>query len=464
MHEKQKTLKASAQLKGKGLHTGQVVTVNLLPAPENHGIKFQRVDIEEKPIIEAWADYVAQTSRGTVLDKKGVVISTIEHLLASITGLDLDNVLIEVDGPEVPILDGSSAPYVKAIKEVGIVEQEADREYYEITERITFTNEEKGIEIIVYPDEKYSIDVLIDYNSKVLNNQYASLESLNDFESEISDSRTFVFLKEVEFLFKNNLIKGGDLQNAIVIMENAVPQKELDRLADLFNMPHIEAKPEGILNNLDLRHSNEPARHKLLDIVGDLTLVGKRIKGKVFATRPGHWANTELAKQIRKKMKTEAKKPKAPSIAKNIEAYADINKIMDMIPHRSPFLLVDKIIKCDEKEAVGIKNVTLNEPFFTGHFPEEPVMPGVLQVEAMAQTGCFFVLDKVEDPKDYTVYFSKIDKCKFKKKVVPGDTLVMKTVLTEPIRRGMCRMIGQAFVNNDLACEVEILAQMVKTS
>jgi UDP-3-O-[3-hydroxymyristoyl] N-acetylglucosamine deacetylase/3-hydroxyacyl-[acyl-carrier-protein] dehydratase len=462
MTEKQRTLKDSVQLNGKGLHTGLDVVLTIKPAAENFGFKFKRMDLDDQPEIEAWAEYVKETSRGTTLDKKGIKVATIEHVMAALNGMGIDNALIEVNAPEMPILDGSSKLIVEAIEKAGTVEQNEERDYYVIKERTVFSNEENGIEIVIYPDEHFSIDVLIDYNSKILGNQYATLQKIENFKDEIADSRTFVFLREVEYLYKNNLIKGGDLENAIVIMEKAVPQEELDRLADLFSMPKIKAKPSGILNNVDLRHSNEPARHKLLDMVGDLALIGKRIKGKVVATKPGHWANTELAKMIRKQMKRELSRPQPPEYNPAKAPVADVNQIMDVLPHRPPFLLVDKIIHRDEESCFGVKNVTMNEPFFVGHFPGEPVMPGVLQVEAMAQIGGMLVLNTVPDPENYLTYFLKIDKVKFKKKVVPGDTLLFKTMLIEPIRRGIAHMIGQAFVGDDLVCEGELMAQIAK--
>ncbi len=462
MAEKQKTLKDEIKLSGKGLHTGLNVSVVLKPAAENHGFKFQRTDMENLPVIRAVAENVTETSRGTTLIEKNARVSTIEHLMAALNGMDLDNVLIEVNGPEIPILDGSSKPYVEEITKVGIEEQEADRDYFVVKKTMSFRDEENGIEINVYPYDGFCIDVLIDYKSKILGNQYASLKSLKDFASEVAPSRTFVFLREVEFLYQNNLIKGGDLQNAIVIMERAVEQKELDRLADLFHMPKVKAKPEGILNNIDLRFANEPARHKLLDMVGDLALAGKKIKGKIVANKPGHWANTELAKLIRHEIKQTQGKPVPPEYDPNEEPVLDIHGIQDMLPHRPPFLLVDKVIYRDQQMVCGVKNVTMNEPYFVGHFPGEAVMPGVLQIEAMAQVGGLLVLNTVPDPENYLTYFLRIDNARFKRKVFPGDTLLFRMRLMEPIRRGIAKMYGETFVGNTLVAEAEMMAQISK--
>lgn len=462
MTEKQTTLKGEAHFKGKGLHTGVDVNLTICPAEENTGYVFKRIDMEGEPTIDAIADHVVDTSRGTTIEQNGARVSTIEHVLASLYGLGIDNALIKVDGPEMPIMDGSAKGFVEEIRKVGIQEQEAERGFYVIKEKLVYSDPEKGIEIAAYPDESFSIDVLIDFNSRVLGNQYAQLLDMKDFAEQIAPCRTFVFFHELEVLLKNNLIKGGDLENAIVIMENEAPQEELDRIADLFNKPRVEVKPEGILNNLDLHFQNEPARHKLLDIVGDLALVGRSIKGKIIAKRPGHLANTELAKIIRKMARKEAMKPNVPVFDVNEPPLYDINKIKDTLPHRPPFLLVDKIVHLDENCIVGVKNVTMNEPFFVGHFPEEPVMPGVLQIEAMAQVGGIFVLNTVPDPENYSTYFLRVDRVKFKRKVVPGDTLVFRLELLEPIRRGIANMYGQAFVGETLAMEGELLAQVVK--
>lgn len=460
MTVKQKTLAKEFSINGKGLHTNCLVNMTFKPAPVNYGFRFQRVDLEHKPIIPASADRVIDTSRGTVIARGEARISTIEHSLAALTGMDLDNVLIEIDNEEVPILDGSSRYFVQAIEEAGIVEQDADREYFEITEKIVFRNEKTGSELIALPDKDYSLNVLISFNSSVLNNQFATLDSLKDFKTEIANCRTFVFLHELEFLLKNNLVKGGDLDNAIVIMDRPVNQGELDRLADLFNHKRVEVKPQGILNNLDLQYDNECARHKLLDVIGDLSLAGKRIKGRIIATKPGHHANTEFAKVLMKAIKHENSKEKAPQYDPNSPALLDINKIRDLLPHRFPFLMVDKIVEVTDNYIVGVKNVTVNEPFFQGHFPNEPVMPGVLLVEGMAQAGGIFVLRTLEGR--YSTYFIKIDNVKFRKKVVPGDTVIFKVTLTTPIRRGIAEMRGFCYVGDTIVAEGDYMAQIVK--
>ncbi len=463
MQQKQQTLKSNLTFTGRGLHTGLQVEMTIEPAAANHGVKFQRVDLPEQPIIEAIADNVTATSRGTTLEKNGIKISTIEHVLASLTGLGVDNVLIKVNAPEAPIMDGSARAYVEGIAKVGIQEQEEDRWYFEIKEKFVYRDEASGKEIILLPDDKLSMEVMIDFNSKVVGNQYARLNDISEFATEVAPCRTFVFLHELEPLLKNNLIKGGDLDNAIVIVEKPMPQEELNHLSSIFNKPTVERAPEGYLNHLELRFMNEVARHKLLDLVGDLSLVGFPIKGKVIANKPGHQINTEVARMLRKIAKKELQKPAVPAYDPNAQPVYDINDIKKMLPHRPPFLLVDKIITRTENYVVGVKNVTMNEPFFVGHFPDEPVMPGVLQIEAMAQVGGILVLGFVDNPEDYSTYFLKINNVKFKKKVVPGDTLIFKLTLTEPIRRGIVNMLGQAFVGDTLTCEGELTAQVVKT-
>jgi UDP-3-O-[3-hydroxymyristoyl] N-acetylglucosamine deacetylase/3-hydroxyacyl-[acyl-carrier-protein] dehydratase len=460
MTVKQKTLAKEFSISGKGLHTNCLVNMTFKPAPANYGFRFQRIDLDHKPIIPASADYVIDTSRGTVIGKGEARISTIEHSLAALTGMDLDNVLIEIDNEEVPILDGSSRYFVQAIEEAGIVEQEANREYFEIREKIVFRNEKTGSELLALPDKDYSLNTLISFNSSVLNNQFATLESLKDFKKEIANCRTFVFLHELEFLLKNNLVKGGDLDNAIVIMDQPVNQEELDHLADLFNHKRVEVKPQGILNNVDLHYDNECARHKLLDVIGDLSLAGKRIKGRIIATKPGHHANTEFAKLLAKAIKKENSKEKPPRYDPNAPALLDVNRIKDLLPHRFPFLLVDKIVEVASDYIVGVKNVTVNEPFFQGHFPNEPVMPGVLLVEGMAQAGGIFVLRNLEGK--YSTYFIKIDNVKFRKKVVPGDTVIFKVILTTPIRRGIAEMHGFCYVGDAIVAEGDYMAQIVK--
>lgn len=462
MSEKQRTLSKEISLTGKGLHTGINVTITFKPAPANHGYKFCRIDLPGKPVIDALAEHVSETSRGTTLVHNGASVATIEHVLAAFHGMRIDNALIELDGPEAPIMGGASNMFVQAIKEAGIVELKEERNYFTVKQNITFSDEEHGVDLIVYPDDHFSINVLIDYNSKILGNQYAILDRIDDFEEEISRSRTFVFFHELEPLFKAGLIKGGDLDNAVVILEKEASQEEFDRIAKLFNRPGINNHKAGILNNTELRYPNEPARHKLLDIMGDLALVGQPIKGKVVATRPGHYANTRLAKIIRQEIKKINSKKDVPVYDPTKPPVYDIEQVKKRLPHRFPFLFVDKIIYLDEHKVVGIKNVTNDEAFFQGHFPEEQVMPGVLLVEALAQTGGLLVLSTVDEPEKYSTYFLKIDKLKFKQKVVPGDTVILKMELVEPLRRGIVSMFGQGFVGNNLVVEGEMVAQVIK--
>jgi UDP-3-O-[3-hydroxymyristoyl] N-acetylglucosamine deacetylase/3-hydroxyacyl-[acyl-carrier-protein] dehydratase len=462
MSEKQRTLANEISLTGKGLHTGLDVTIKFKPAPANHGYKFCRVDLPGMPLIDALAEHVTDTSRGTTLVQNEASVSTVEHVLAAFHGLQVDNALIEMDGPEAPIMGGSAWRFVEAIKEAGIVEMKEDRNYFVVKQKISFSDEEHGIDVIVYPDDHFSINVLIDYNSRILGNQYSILDNISDFAEEISKSRTFVFFHELEPLFNMGLIKGGDLDNAIVILEKEVEQSEIDRISKLFNRPGISTHTAGVLNNTELRYPNEPARHKLLDIMGDLALVGKPIKGKVVATRPGHYANTRLARIMRQEMKKAISKKDIPVYDPSQPPVLTLEEIKKRLPHRFPFLLVDKIIALDETSIVGVKNVTFNEYFFQGHFPDEPVMPGVLLVEAIAQTGGLLVLNSVEEPEKYSTYFLKIDKLKFKQKVVPGDTVILKMELTDVIRRGIVTMFGQAFVGNKLVLEGEMTAQVIK--
>jgi UDP-3-O-[3-hydroxymyristoyl] N-acetylglucosamine deacetylase / 3-hydroxyacyl-[acyl-carrier-protein] dehydratase len=462
MSEKQRTLAKEISLTGKGLHTGINVTITFKPAPVNHGYKFCRVDLPGKPVIDALAEHVTDTSRGTTLVHNNASVSTIEHVLGAFHGLQIDNALIELDGPEAPIMGGAAWKFVEAIKEAGIIDQKDDRNYFVIKQKIVYSDEEHGVDLIVYPDDHLSINVLIDYNSRILGNQYAILDTIDDFEKEICRSRTFVFFHELEPLFNMGLIKGGDLDNAIVILEKEVEQSEIDRIAKLFNRPGISKHTAGILNNTELRFPNEPARHKLLDIMGDLALVGHPIKGKVVATRPGHYANTRLAKIMRQEMKKALSKRDIPVYDASLPPVFTVEDIKKRLPHRFPFLLVDKIISLDETSIVGIKNVTFDEFYFQGHFPDEPLMPGVLLVEALAQTGGLLVLGSVVDPEKYSTYFLKIDKLKFKSKVVPGDTVILKMELTDVIRRGIVTMFGQAFVGNKLVLEGEMTAQVIK--
>jgi UDP-3-O-[3-hydroxymyristoyl] N-acetylglucosamine deacetylase / 3-hydroxyacyl-[acyl-carrier-protein] dehydratase len=462
MSEKQRTLAKEISLTGKGLHTGINVTVTFKPAPANHGYKFCRVDLPGRPVIDALAENVTETSRGTTLVQNNASVQTIEHVLAALHGLQVDNAFIELNGPEAPIMGGSSLKFVEAIKESGIVEQREERNYFVVKQKIVYSDEEHGVDLIVYPDDHLSINVLIDYNSKILGNQYAILDTIDDFEEEISNCRTFVFFHELEPLFNAGLIKGGDLDNAVVILEKEVAQAEIDRISNLFHRPGINTHTAGILNSTELRFPNEPARHKLLDIMGDIALVGHPIKGKIVATRPGHFANTRLARIMRQEMKKSLSKKDIPVYDPSQPPVFSLEDIRKRLPHRYPFLLVDKIISLDETSIVGIKNVTFNESFFQGHFPGEPVMPGVLMVEALAQTGGLLVLSTVEEPEKYSTYFLKIDKLKFKHKVVPGDTIILKMELTDLIRRGIVTMFGQAFVGNKLVLEGEMTAQIVK--
>ena len=460
---KQKTLKSEFSVSGKGLHTGVHVTATFKPAEVNTGYRIKRIDLEGEPIIEALAENVTETTRGTVVSSKAdknVKVSTIEHALAALYTAGIDNCLIEVDAAELPILDGSAIIYCNKIEEVGIQEQEEEKEYYVVKKRIKVFDPETGSSLIVLPDDELSMDVMIEFNSPVLSNQFASLEHVSAFKSEIAASRTFVFVREILPLLQMNLIKGGDLDNAIVIHDKEMPKEDLDRLADLMNVPRKQVSELGYLNNKPLVYKNEPARHKLLDLLGDLSLIGRPLKGRIVATKPGHTINTTLAKKIRKKLRYQ--NVQAPSYDPNKEPIFGINDIRRMLPHRYPMQLVDKVIEMGKNHIVGVKNITSNEPFFQGHFPEEPVMPGVLQVEAMAQVGGLLVLSQVEDPERYSTYFMKIDNVKFRQKVVPGDTLIFHLSFITPIRRGCAVMKGYAFVGEKIVSEAEFMAQIVK--
>lgn len=457
---KQRTLANPFKVEGKGLHTGLLIEAEFCPAPENHGYKIQRVDLENEPIIDAVAENVTSTQRGTVVKKGDVSVSTIEHAMAALYAAGIDNCLIKVNAPEVPILDGSAKEYCEKIAAAGIEEQNMDKDYYVVRSKIEVRDPETGSSIIVLPDDDFSVNTMISFDSPVLSNQFASLDNIDDFAKEIAASRTFVFVREVEPLVKANLIKGGDLDNAIVIYDSPLQQSELDRLADLIGVPHKHVSEFGYINNRPLTVENEPARHKLLDVMGDIALIGRPLKGKVIATRPGHTINTTFAKKIRKEIKRQ--EIQAPLYNPSVEPIMDVNRIRELLPHRYPFLLVDKVIEKTGNHIVGVKNVTGNEPFFLGHFPQEPVMPGVLQVEAMAQTGGLLVLDSVDEPEKYSTYFMKIDNVKFRSKVVPGDTLLFHVSFMTPLRRGCAMMKGYAFVGEKIVCECEFMAQIIK--
>jgi UDP-3-O-[3-hydroxymyristoyl] N-acetylglucosamine deacetylase/3-hydroxyacyl-[acyl-carrier-protein] dehydratase len=463
MADKQRTLKSTVKLQGIGLHTGQLVNLEICPAPDNHGYKFQRVDLEGQPIIKADVDLVVATDRGTTLEQNGARVYTTEHILAALYGCEVDNALIKLDAPEVPIMDGSSLLFVNAFEAVGYEEQEAERNYFVLTENIPWEDPEKGTEFLAIPDSNYRITVMVDYNSPVLGTQHASMYHLGEFNTEIAKCRTFVFLRELEYLASNNLIKGGDLDNAIVLVERKdIQQEELDRLAKLLGKEDLKISIDGIgvLNSTKLQYENEPARHKLLDIVGDLALVGRPIKAHILAARPGHAGNVKFAKIIKEQIKKQENQGRYFDLTK--EPLYTVVDIEGMLPHRYPFLMVDKIMEIHENSIIGVKNITMNEPIFTGHFPGNPVFPGVLQIEAMAQVGGIFALSKVEEPHLYSTYFMKIDKVKFKQKIMPGDTVVFELTLLSPIRRGLVEMGGKAFVNGKVVAEAEMLAQVIK--
>ncbi len=458
---KQKTIASEISMTGVGLHTGKNVTLTFKPAPENNGFTFVRKDLEGCPVIEADANYVNNTQRGTNLEKLGVKIQTSEHILAALVGMDVDNAIIELDASEPPIMDGSSKYFVEAIEKVGVVSQNACREEYVVTDVISFSDDETGSEIIVMPADEYQITTMVDFGTKVLGTQNATLKHLRDFKEEISSARTFSFLHELEMLLDNGLIKGGDLNNAIIYVDKPLSAEILDKLKGVFKKDNLAIKPNGILDNLTLHYPNEAARHKLLDVIGDLALIGTRIRGKVIANKPGHYVNTQFAKKLSKIIKNE-KRNYVPKFDLNQPPLMDINQIMKMLPHRPPFLLVDRIIEMSDKHVVGMKNVTMNESYFIGHFPDAPVMPGVLQIEAMAQSGGILVLSTVPDPENYLTLFMKMDNVKFKHPVLPGDTLIFNLSLISPIRRGICHMQGYAYANGKLTCEAELMAQIVK--
>lgn len=462
MNIKQQTIQKAVSVSGVGLHTGVSATMTFLPAPTNHGYKFQRVDLPGQPIVDADVDNVVDLSRGTTIEQNGARVHTVEHTLAAMVGLQIDNVLIQLDGPEPPIMDGSSIKFVDALRDAGIEEQNAARNYFEVNEYVHYKNEEKDIELAALPLNDYRLTVMVDYNSRFLSSQHAYLNDLTLFPEQIAMCRTFVFLHELEALYKQNLIKGGDLSNAIVIVDRKVEEGELDHLAELLNKPKISVnKDEGILNNLDLHYPNEMARHKLLDMIGDLALIGRPIKAQILAARPGHAANVAFAKKIKKLIQKNAQN-QVPQFDPRQPPVMDMNRIAQMLPHRYPFQMIDRIIALDENSVVGVKNVTMNEPFFPGHFPGNPVMPGVMQLEAMAQTGGILVLSTVPDPENYWPYLIGIENCRFRRNVLPGDTLLLRCEFTSPMKRGIVKMQGRGYVAGNLVCEADMIASLVK--
>lgn len=463
MNVKQRTIQSNITISGVGLHTGKPVNMTFKPAPENHGYKFKRIDIEGQPIIEADVDNVTDTSRGTTISQNGASVSTVEHVLAALVGMQIDNVLIELDGPETPIMDGSSLQFVEAFEKAGIVEQEAEREYYSIPYNIHYTEPDRKVEMMAMPlEDDYRFTCMIDYNSPVLGSQHAAITTISEFRKEICSSRTFCFLHELEMLLEHNLIKGGDLNNAIVVVDKEVSRDELRHLAKIFHREDIDVAREGILNNIELRHQNEPARHKLLDMIGDLALVGTPLRGHIMAARPGHAANVAFAKKIKAQIKKERSRKTLKVYDPNMPPVYDATEIMNILPHRYPMLMIDRILELTKNHVVGLKNVTMNEQLFQGHFPGSPLFPGVLQIEAMAQTGGVLVLNTVPDPQNWLTLFLKIENARFKNPVTPGDTIIFRCDLLTPIRRGIAQMKGVGMVGEKIVVEAELMAQIVR--
>jgi UDP-3-O-[3-hydroxymyristoyl] N-acetylglucosamine deacetylase/3-hydroxyacyl-[acyl-carrier-protein] dehydratase len=462
MKSYQNSIAKDVSIAGFGLHTGAEVSLTFKPAETDFGVAFKRVDIEGQPVVPAHAKHVTHTERGTTLELGKASVSTVEHVLAALTGLQIDNCLVEVNGPEMPIMDGSAMPFVEILEKAGIKQQDKERSYFVIKETIRLYDEEEDVEILALPSDNYEVSVLVDYGTKVLGSQNASLKDLSHFKDEIASCRTFSFLHELEYLLDNGLIKGGDLNNAIVYVDQEVSEEKLNKLKKAFNKESVSVKPNGILDNLDLHYPNEAARHKLLDVIGDLSLAGKPIKGRIIANRPGHKINTNFAKLLAQKIKEDMRRSDVPEYDPNKTPVYNVTEIMNILPHRPPFLLVDKVMEISEEHVVAVKSVTMNEPFFTGHFPGAPVMPGVLQVEAMAQAGGILALSTVPDPENYLTYFLKIDGVRFKKQVVPGDTLIFRLEMDEPIRRGIVKMTGKAYVGDTLVCEALMMAQIAK--